>query len=146
MTISDGEEQGKAFLGRIPGEVWVLIILVLTATLAFGLGIMAGKAMEGEQERDGFWIEQLPAGTVQGGGGPAGAAAALPPTPKLETKPVLPAEPEVRTYVASKNGEKYYLPSCGTAKRIKEENKVWFGTKEEAESAGYLPGANCPGL
>src|SRR5690606_22759248 len=42
-------------------------------------------------------------------------------------------------YVASKTGSKYHLPWCGGAKQIKEENKVWFQTKEEAEAAGYEP-------
>ena len=49
-------------------------------------------------------------------------------------------------YVASKNGTKYHLPWCGSAKQIKEENKVFFGTKAEAEAAGYTPASNCPGI
>ena len=49
-------------------------------------------------------------------------------------------------YVASKSGTKYHLPWCGSAKQIKEENKVWFKTKEEAEVAGYTPAANCKGI
>lgn len=49
-------------------------------------------------------------------------------------------------YVASKNGGKYHLPWCSGAQRIKEENKVWFKTKAEAEAAGYTPAANCKGL
>lgn len=49
-------------------------------------------------------------------------------------------------YVASKSGTKYHLPWCGGAKRIKEENKIWFATKEEAEKAGYTPAANCKGI
>jgi hypothetical protein len=49
-------------------------------------------------------------------------------------------------YVASKSGTKYYLPWCGTVARIKDENKVWFQTKAEAEAAGYGPAANCKGL
>jgi len=49
-------------------------------------------------------------------------------------------------YVASKNGTKYHLPWCGSAKRIKEENEVWFATKTEAESAGYSPAKNCKGI
>ena len=49
-------------------------------------------------------------------------------------------------YVASKSGTKYHLPWCSGARRIKEENKVWFATKEEAEAAGYTPAANCKGL
>lgn len=49
-------------------------------------------------------------------------------------------------YVASKNGKSYHLPWCSGASLIKEENKVWFETKEAAEKAGYTPAGNCPGL
>jgi methylphosphotriester-DNA--protein-cysteine methyltransferase len=50
------------------------------------------------------------------------------------------------SYVASKNGTKYHYPWCSGAKRIKDENKVWFDTVEQARAAGYTPAANCPGL
>lgn len=49
-------------------------------------------------------------------------------------------------YVASKNGTKYHLPTCSGAKRIKEENKIWFESKQEAEKAGYEPAKNCKGI
>lgn len=51
-----------------------------------------------------------------------------------------------RRYVASKNGTKYHLPTCSGAKRIKEENKIWFDSKTEAEQAGYEPAKNCKGI
>lgn len=50
------------------------------------------------------------------------------------------------SYVASKNGSAYHLTTCPGAKQIKESNKVYFSTKKEAESAGYRPAGNCPGL
>ena len=49
-------------------------------------------------------------------------------------------------YMASKSGKAYHYPWCPGALRIKEENKVWFQTKEEAESRGYKPAGNCEGL
>lgn len=49
-------------------------------------------------------------------------------------------------FVASKNSSKYHLPNCPGAKRIAEHNKIWFSSKEEAESLGYEPASNCPGL
>ena len=49
-------------------------------------------------------------------------------------------------YVASKSGKRYYLPDCAGVSRIKEENKVWFKTKVDAESRGYSPAANCKGI
>ena len=49
-------------------------------------------------------------------------------------------------YVASKSGTKYHLPWCAGAKQIKESNKIFFKTKEEAEKAGYTPASNCKGI
>jgi len=48
--------------------------------------------------------------------------------------------------VASKNGTKYHYTWCSGASTIKEENKVYFASKEEAEKAGYKPAVNCKGL
>lgn len=65
--------------------------------------------------------------------------------------PSVPEEEEVKAaeelqYVASKSGTKYHLLWCPGAKSIKEENKIFFGSKEEAERAGYTPAANCKGI
>lgn len=49
-------------------------------------------------------------------------------------------------YVGSIKGSKYHAPWCSGAKRIKEENKIWFSSKKEAETAGYTPAANCKGI
>lgn len=45
-------------------------------------------------------------------------------------------------YVASKNSNKYHLPTCQFAQKIKPENKICFSSKEEAEKRGYQ-GAKC---
>lgn len=42
-------------------------------------------------------------------------------------------------FVGSKNSNKYHLPSCAVAKRIKSENRVCFASEEEAKRRGYLP-------
>ena len=49
-------------------------------------------------------------------------------------------------YVASRSGTAYHYPWCPGALKIKEENKVWFQTKEEAQAKGYKPAGNCQGL
>lgn len=49
-------------------------------------------------------------------------------------------------FVASKNSDRYHLPTCIGVKRIAEKNKIWFNSKEEAEGLGYKPASNCPGL
>ncbi|MDD9867965.1 MAG: hypothetical protein OXU73_01380 [Candidatus Campbellbacteria bacterium] len=45
--------------------------------------------------------------------------------------------------VASKNGTRYYLPSCSGGNRIKEENKIYFSNEKEAEIAGYTKSKTC---
>lgn len=49
-------------------------------------------------------------------------------------------------YVASVSGSKYHLPWCSGAQTISEKNKIWFNSKEEAESRGYQPAKNCKGI
>lgn len=60
----------------------------------------------------------------------------------LPTPVPTPRDPRV---VASKNstGKLYYHPWCGTAKRIKQENQIWFPTEDAAKSAGYTLAGNC---
>jgi len=48
------------------------------------------------------------------------------------------------SFVASINGKNYYPKDCPSAKRIKEENMIWFDSAEEAEADGYTPAKNCP--
>jgi len=46
-------------------------------------------------------------------------------------------------YVASKNGKLYYTVTCKASNRIKEENKVYFDTREDAEKSGYAWATSC---
>ncbi|MFA6297102.1 MAG: hypothetical protein WC629_00910 [Candidatus Paceibacterota bacterium] len=46
-------------------------------------------------------------------------------------------------YVASKNGSKYFPEGCNGSKSIKEGNKIYFNTPEEAQKAGYELAKNC---
>ena len=46
-------------------------------------------------------------------------------------------------YVASKNSTAFHTPDCKWEQRIKEENKIWFKTREEALKKGYTPCKVC---
>jgi len=74
------------------------------------------------------------------------AASESNPQPTLEPIPLQTEESGEGSYVASKSGTKYHLPWCGSAKQIKDSNKIWFQSKAEAEAAGYTPAANCKGI
>ncbi len=51
-------------------------------------------------------------------------------TTELEKKQLI-------TFVASKNGKKYYPIDCSASDNIKKENKIFFSSEEEAKSKGY---------
>ncbi len=57
--------------------------------------------------------------------------------------PVAIIPTESGEFVASKQGKKYFPVDCGTAKAIKEENKVFFGSESEAQAAGYERSLTC---
>ena len=45
---------------------------------------------------------------------------------------------EQGNFVGSINSIKYHWPDCSFAKRISEENKVWFPSEQEAQNSGYI--------
>lgn len=45
--------------------------------------------------------------------------------------------------VVSRNGTKFYYLHCSGVNRIKDENKVYYNTEEEALSDGYKLATNC---
>jgi competence protein ComEC len=59
-----------------------------------------------------------------------------------ETEDHEETEPDVK-YVGSTKSDKYHYPTCTHAKRILEENRIWFKSIEEAKAAGYKPCGVC---
>lgn len=104
------------------GAIFFVLTVVLTGTLAFGLGRLS-KIEEGKESI------KITANTA---------------SPVLADK--IPVVGVKGSYVASKNGTKYYLLGCAGVQKIKEENKVYFASREAAEKAGLGPAANCPGI
>jgi hypothetical protein len=48
-----------------------------------------------------------------------------------------------KTFFASSKGTKYYTISCSAGKTIKQENRIYFTTGEEAQAAGYTLSSSC---
>ncbi len=46
-------------------------------------------------------------------------------------------------YVASSKSDKFHYPSCSSASRISEDNRLWFDTRDDAVAAGYSPCGRC---
>lgn len=48
-----------------------------------------------------------------------------------------------KNFFASNRGSKYYTLGCSAGKTIKQENRVYFATGEEAQRAGYTLSSSC---
>lgn len=141
--ITELKEKGKSVLARVPeGALW-LAILALASSGSFGLGYLSGKEAGG-----GGVIIQSQGTARTETESPANALVATPSMAVSQTEPEpLPPPPSGGgQYVASKSGRSYHLPWCAGAKQIKEDNKVYFESKAEAEAAGYAPAKNCKGI
>jgi hypothetical protein len=46
-------------------------------------------------------------------------------------------------FVASSRGKYYYPVDCSLAQNLSEKNKIYFQSKEEAESRGYIQNTKC---
>ncbi len=136
ITIAEVREKCKNLLASlptgqagIPRDVLIIAILVLASSASFGLGYLAGRDVG---QGSGITLQELPPVTLLQA-----------PTSEAPTQPVGAGSVGV---VASKNGTKYYLPSCSVADRISAANKVWFASPALAVAAGYTPAANCKGI
>jgi hypothetical protein len=112
-------------------NAFLTILVILVASASFGLGRLSGL----ETVKKALEIDFPKGREAAVGAAFATTSAQLHIPQKTSGK-----------YVASKNGAKYHLTACASAKNISEKNKIWFDTKQEAEVAGYAPASNCKGI
>jgi len=155
MSIKDFTEKIKLFFGdikdraysrdkglKIKDDIYIVIILILVGTASFGLGKLSS-----------YEKSKVPIAVINTKKAVYDEALKIPvssPTTdqSSENKQVqtsLPAQTGGEV-VASKSGTKYYYPWCSGASRIKDENKVWFNSIDEAKAANLTPASNCIGL
>ena len=128
-------------------DLYIVLIIILVAFSSFGLGRLS-KIEEGREPitieyPSGFQEVGLPA---QAGAYSALSSTQIDSNDYLEGQTSPSATMGEKAFVGSRNSDKYHFPWCSGAKRIKEDNKIWFATREEAKAAGYTPAANCKGL
>ncbi len=113
------------------------VLLVVVAGISFSLG----RVSVGRESGISIPIstQKIPVHT-------SSQVASVVATSSALAESVAASSSQTGAYVASKKGKKYHLPWCSGAKRITEENKVWFTDKATAEGAGYTPAENCPGI
>lgn len=127
-------EKIKRFLDSDKGkDILVVIIVILVGLGSFELGRLSK-----ENQPQGIKI-QYP-DTNQDRGIIQAANTILGSTSLPAANNVNSSE---KNFFASSRGSKYYTISCTAGKTIKQENRVWFATGEEAERAGYTLSSSC---
>ncbi len=140
MSIREASQKIKVYLGESASreKFFIIAVIFLVGTAAFGLGRVS--TLDGKREPVKIGQVQLQADL---------ASSLLAGQADSSVEEVLNGRVNLQEggfLVGSKNGNKYHFPWCSGAKRILEENKVYFESAEAARSAGYTPAANCKGL
>ena len=116
-SISNFSEKIKGSIATHRNAIVLSLLFIAVGIGAYSLGILAGiesVAVHQEYSRSQIvadqWVEYL----------------------EKENKNA--------RFVASKNGSNYYARGCSSANRIKEENRIYFQTQQEAEALGFKRG------
>lgn len=129
MNIPNFKEKIKP-LGE-NGDFLVILVVLLSSLASFGLGRLSVSSENEAGNTDSVIIQGV--NFIE-----SGVEGSSVQTHQNEQK-----VSEKGEFVASKNGTKYYKEGCDGAKRILEENKIWFQTQEEAELSGYEKSSTC---
>ena len=128
------------------GEKRVSLVSMLTLVAVAGISFWVGYSAQKEVAQAAPVVISCPIAAYMPTNTTLAGQGASPKTPAVTASAIdaLPSPSQKKgAFVASKNGTKYYPVGCSGANRIKEENKVYFSTSKEAETAGYGPAANC---
>ena len=146
------------FLEKNKSKIVLLVNLILISSLSFMAGSFYAHRQANHQEIkfentedicSEFFVKNIAEnnseGTVQGS---QNKSVPLSGVGESESKNSPPAEKNVsdekeKMFVGSKNSKIYHKPGCSYAKKILDKNKIWFSSKEDAESRGYRMGKCC---
>lgn len=150
-------EKIKSFLGSSGGkDILVVLVVILVSLSSFEVGRLSKDSSSSgikitSQGQEASAIGTLPSepkiasydvSTVKAVQKPAVPNIQKEPTVKTQTLPSVPSHVG-KSFFASNRGHKYYPVDCSAGKTIKQENRIYFSTKAEAEKAGYEPSASC---
>jgi len=111
------------FVVFVKKNLWLFILGFLSITLSFSLGIIIGANIISRPpliiEKE--LITSIGEHTIE----------------KTITKP------KEFPFVASSRGKYYYPVDCSLANGLKEENRIYFRTQQEAENNGYIYNTRC---
>ena len=140
MSIQDAGQKIKAFLDSPKGhELLIIMIIMATALGSFMLGKITQRGSSPVViNSDPNLIIRTPEQAKMAKSSPTTAAVVNASQSTSTTD-----SSQKGDYVASSRGKKYYPVDCAAASSLKESNKIYFQTMEEAEGKGYTLSASC---
>ena len=116
-------------------SIFLSACIILVAFIGYNLGIINSRGKLPVTISAGNNVYQASAVTTVTKEGKVGDSNPIQATPVIRDMRV----------IASKNStaKKYHFLWCPSAKKIKDENRVWFASAQEAESQGYTLAGNC---
>lgn len=128
-------EKIKQFIQNDDGkDILTIFIIILVGLLSFGLGRLSK-----ENSDTGVKIEYKSQSNQQ-------ASASIPIDNFYQNSNYVSnvSNNSVgKAFFASNRGKKYYSIGCSAGKTIKQENRIYFNTSDEAIKAGYEKSASC---
>jgi len=114
-------------------DILIVIIVILVGLGSFELGRLSK-----ENDSNGLKIEYRDPNSTQ----TANVVSADLKTQNLSDS-AYTTNSSNKNFFASRKGKKYYTIGCSAGKTIKQSNRVYFTTGEEAETAGYTLSSSC---
>ncbi len=123
-SVSNGV---KSFIESEKGkDILTVIIVILVGLSSFELGRLSQNSNSGDINIEYPTKDESQAGSV------------------ILSKNSTPIQNSAdKIFFASNRGTKYYSLGCSAGKDIKQENRVYFATGEEAQKAGYELSNSC---
>ena len=122
----------KLFLESDRGkDILVILIIILVGLASFELGRLSRESTNGGLKID---YKGQEANIIGANASNLAPNADIGETTNSQTR---------GSFFASKKGTKYYGVTCSAGKTIKEKNKIYFSTADDAIKAGYQLSNSC---
>ena len=125
--LADYFKKVKIWCRENSQDLFIAGIIFFTGLSSFGLGRFSAHISQ-----------NLPLTVIESVNDPASVL-----IPVNTIHPQTDIEKSPTSVFASRNGMVYYYTWCSGAKRVKEENRVWFPSSKEAEQAGLTRASTC---
>lgn len=127
----------KEFFLKHETKIVLFIGFCLISAVSFEFGFLQGQKWQQKPlviEKPAN-ISNEQSTEIQANSDAQGASKAT-PTPSTASKTAIAPNMTGCAFVGSKSSDKFYLPTCSYAKRVKPENLVCFKTAQEATGQG----------